>query len=204
MYVARGFANGIKANSYLAEAKAKAMANAAERAAKKALDINSPSKVFRRIGYGVPEGFAQGIDRMAKLAVASTNSMAKDTIGTAVTSMAHIASILDSDIDSNPTIRPVIDLSDVQSGAAAINGMFGNGISIGANANLNAISASMSQKSQNGVNGDIISAINNLGKQLGNVGNTTYQVNGITYDDGSNVANAVYDIVRAARVERRK
>ena len=118
--------------------------------------------------------------------------------------MAHIASILDSDIDSNPTIRPVIDLSDVQSGAAAINGMFGNGISIGANTNLNAISASMAQKSQNGVNSDVISAINNLGKQLGNVGNTTYQVNGITYDDGSNVANAVYDIVRAARVERRK
>lgn len=204
MYVARGFANGIKANSYLAEAKAKAMANAAERAAKKALDINSPSKVFRRIGYGVPEGFAQGIGRMTKLAVASTNSMAKDTIGTAVTSMAHIASILDSDIDSNPTIRPVIDLSDVQSGAAAINGMFGNGISIGANANLNAISASMAQKSQNGVNSDVISAINNLGKQLGNVGNKTYQVNGITYDDGSDVSNAIETIVRAARVERRK
>jgi hypothetical protein len=39
---------------------------------------------------------------------------------------------------------------------------------------------------------------------LDNVGgNTTYQVTGITYDDGSNIATAVEDIVRAARIERR-
>ncbi|MEG2278321.1 MAG: hypothetical protein RSC80_10950, partial [Odoribacter sp.] len=32
----------------------------------------------------------------------------------------------------------------------------------------------------------------------------TYIVDGITYDDGSNVARAIKDIVRAARVERRR
>lgn len=203
MYVARGFANGIKANSYLAEARAKAMANAAERAAKKALDINSPSKVFRRIGYSVPEGFAQGIERMSKLVNMSTFDMTKQAIAGAKTSMAHIESLMSSDIDSQPTIRPVVDLSDVQSGASAINGMFGGGISIGANANLSAISAAMSTNSQNGMNDDIISAIENLGKQLGNMGNTTYSINGLTYDDGSNISNAVSDIIRAARIERR-
>lgn len=203
MYVARGFANGIKANSYLAEAKAKAMAKAAEKAAKKALDINSPSKVFRRIGYSVPEGFAQGIERMSKLVNISTFDMTKKAIAGAKTSMAHIESLMSADIDSQPRIRPVVDLSEVQSGANAINGMFSSGISIGANANLNAISTAMAQNSQNGMNSDIISAINNLGKQLGNVGNTTYNVNGITYDDGSNISNAVSDIIRAARIERR-
>lgn len=203
MYVARGFANGIRANSYLAEARAKAMANAAERAAKKALDINSPSKVFRRIGYSVPEGFAQGIERMSKLVNISTFDMTKKAIAGAKTSMAHIESLMNADIDSQPRIRPVVDLSEVQSGANAIDGMFSSGISIGANANLNAISTAMAQNSQNGMNSDIISAINNLGKQLGNVSNATYNVNGITYDDGSNISNAVSDIIRAARIERR-
>ena len=31
----------------------------------------------------------------------------------------------------------------------------------------------------------------------------TYHVNGITYDDNSNVASAVKSLVRAARIERR-
>ena len=203
MYLARGFANGIQANSYLSAAKAKAMAKAAELAAKKALDINSPSKVFRRIGYSVPEGFAQGIERMTKLVNTSTFDMTKQAIVSTKTSMKHIESLMSSDIDSQPTIRPVIDLSEIQSGASAINGMFSSDISIGANANLSAISTAMAQKNQNGLNDDIIAAINNLGKQLGNVGNTTYQVNGITYDDGSNISNAVSDIIRAARIERR-
>ena len=34
-------------------------------------------------------------------------------------------------------------------------------------------------------------------------GGNTYQINGITYDDGSNVVGAVETLVRAARIERR-
>ena len=49
-YLAAGFANGISSNRYLAAAKAKAMAQAAETAARNVLKINSPSKVFIKIG----------------------------------------------------------------------------------------------------------------------------------------------------------
>ena len=38
---------------------------------------------------------------------------------------------------------------------------------------------------------------------MGNTSSTTYQINGITYDDGSNISNAVETLVRAARMERR-
>ena len=34
-------------------------------------------------------------------------------------------------------------------------------------------------------------------------GSTSYNINGITYDDGSNIVNAVETLVRAARIERR-
>ena len=61
----------------------------------------------------------------------------------------------------------------------------------------------MMNSRQNGNNGDVISAINELGKRIGNASGNTYQINGVTYDDGSNISDAVKTIVRAARVERR-
>ena len=56
---------------------------------------------------------------------------------------------------------------------------------------------------QNGSNGDVISAIKDLGSKLGNMSGNTYNVNGVTYDDGSNISDAVKALVHAARVERR-
>jgi hypothetical protein len=199
-----GFANGITDRTWYAEAKAKAMAQAAVDAAKKALDINSPSKVFRAIGYSVPEGFAMGIDGMTNEVRNSAVSMADTAIGTVSSSIARIAEMVNSDIDTQPTIRPVIDLSDVRSGVSAMNGMLDMNSSVGVRANLSAISSSMSLRGQNGANAEVVDAINKLRKELGNVGNTTtYTINGVTYDDGSNITDAVRTLVRAATMERR-
>ena len=70
-------------------------------------------------------------------------------------------------------------------------------------ARVNAISNSMNRHNQNGANHDVISAIDKLRGVIGNMSNTTYQVNGITYDDGSNVSGAVAQLVRAAKIGRR-
>ena len=70
-------------------------------------------------------------------------------------------------------------------------------------ANIKSANALMNSRVQNGDNSDVVSAINGLRKELGNVGNTTYSINGITYDDGSNISNAVRDIVRATIIEGR-
>ena len=61
----------------------------------------------------------------------------------------------------------------------------------------------MNRRIQNGANTDVVSAIDKLRKDLGNIGGTSYTVNGITYDDGSAMSDAVKSIIRAARVERR-
>ena len=73
---------------------------------------------------------------------------------------------------------------------------------IGLNGRVNAINASMNNRVQNG-NLDVVSAIDKLRKDIGNLGGTSYNVNGITYDDGSNVANAIGEIVRAIRIDGR-
>ena len=62
----------------------------------------------------------------------------------------------------------------------------------------------MSMRGQNGTNADIVSAIDKLNKKMDNMGNTTNNIiNGVTYDDGSNINDAVATLVRAARIERR-
>ena len=203
-YLVSGFANGISANAYKATARAVAMANAAKKAVKDALDINSPSKVFYKLGGFTGLGFVNALDDYADKsynAAYGIGDYARNGLSKAIN---KVNSIINNDFDSQPTIRPVLDLSDVESGVGTIGNMFDRRLSIGAVADVNAISSMMNQKNQNGVNSDVVSAINKLRKDLGNTrGGDTYNVNGVTYDDGSNISNAVKSIVRAARIERR-
>ena len=53
-------------------------------------------------------------------------------------------------------------------------------------------------------NDDLISAINDLKRAINGYSGNEYNINGITYDDGSNISNAVKSIIRAAKVERRR
>ena len=202
-FLVQGFASGITINTFRASAAAKAMATAAYQAAKEVLKINSPSKAFRSLGYSVPEGFAMGIDRLSGLVKDSSVSMAKTAINGTKNAIAHIADVINSDIDAQPTIRPVVDLTNVRSGANSISSMFNMQPSIATMSNVSAISTMMAT-SQNGSNSDVISAIEDLGRRLGKPSGDTYNFNGITYDDGSNISDAVKTLVNAARVERRR
>ena len=202
-YLVSGFANGISANSYKAAAQAKAMAKAAADAAEEALDINSPSKVFRAIGYSVPEGFAMGIDKLAGMVRSSSVSMTDVAVDSVKSTLASLAEAVTTDIDSQPTIRPVLDLSDVQSGAAAISGLFSDEASVGVMSNVGSIGNMMNNR-QNGSN-DVVSAIDKLRNDLSNIGRggDTYNVNGVTYTSDDEVADAIKVLTRAVRVEGR-
>lgn len=202
-YLVDGFASGISANSFKAAAAASAMAEAAKEAAKKALKINSPSKVFRAIGYSVPEGFAMGIDRMSKLVDRSAENMAGSALDSTKKALSNVVRLMNSDVDTQPTIRPVLDLSEVSAGAGAINGMLNMNPSVGVMSNIGTIS-SMMNRVQNGANDDVISAIKDLGRTIGNASGDTYQINGVSYDDGTEVSDAIRTLVRAARIERRR
>lgn len=201
-HVADGFANGIEANTYKAQFAASAMAAAAEKATRARLRINSPSKVFREDGYTVPEGFAQGIDRMSWVVKDSATAMAKEAIKGTGNAISHIADFLSTDMDAEPTIRPVLDLSDVSAGANRLNNMLNLNPSVGVLSNLNTIGSGMNKNQNGATNDDIISAIKSLGSKIGSSGDT-YSINGITIDDSGNVSEAVKTLVRAARLERR-
>lgn len=198
-----GMANGISENSYIVTAKARAMAAAAVTAAKAALDINSPSKVFREIGTSIPEGFAQGIEKFGGVVDSAAVKMAKGSVNAVSDSISRISEMLNGDMDSQLTIRPVLDLSNIEAGARSINNMFGSGVSVGTLANVNAISSSMNRRNQNGDNFEVVHAIDRLRREVSTMDRPSYNINGITYDSGSEVSEAIETLVRHAKIERR-
>ena len=202
-YLVTGFCNGITDNTFRAKASVEAMAEASIKTARKALRINSPSKVFKKIGSGIPEGFAMGIDMLAGEVTGAVSGMAFSAINTTRSAMSTVLDAMNTDMDTQPTIRPVVDLSDVKTGADAINGMLNGAQRIGVQSNLGAIGSTMNALRQNGNNDDIIYAINKLRDKLDGIGNTYNTVNGLTYDDGSNVTDAVETLVRYAKIGRR-
>ena len=198
-----GLIEGVKSKVSDAVNAVKNAAKSMWEAAKDFLQINSPSKKFIELGMGMDEGLAVGITEFSKLAEDAAVDVGKSSMDSLSDTLSGISDVVSGDVDLEPTIRPVLDLSDVKSGADSISGLLNSGSSVGVNANLNAINSKMSQRNQNGGDGEIVSAINKLRKDIGNVGGTTYNVNGITYDDGSGVAEAINTIVRAAKIERR-
>lgn len=202
-YVVRGFASGISANTFKAEAAARVMAEHALEAARAALREHSPSKAFYDVGDYAGLGFVNALDDYGSVAYNSGYGMAEMAKNGLSKAIARVTDVIENGMDTQPTIRPILDLSDVESGVGSIGSMFNNGPSIGVMSNLSAISSGMNNRNQNGTTNDVISAINKLRKDLGNTSGDTYNINGITYDDGSNVSNAVKDLIRAAKVERR-
>lgn len=198
--VAKGFANGISANTYLAEAKARAMARAAATAAKRELDEHSPSKVFYGIGDYAGIAFVNALSDNASKAYSAGSDIASNARQGLQEAIRRIKDVIDGGMDAQPTIRPVLDLSDIRSGAGAINGMLGSP-SLGLLSNVGAINTAMNRR-QNG-NTDVVSAIDKLSKRLGNIGNTTYSINGVNVNGDSDIESAIQVLVRAAKVEGR-
>ena len=201
--LARGFANGISANSYMAAARASAMASAAASAARRALDEHSPSRVMYRIGDFAGKGFVNALSDYVSVSSKAGSNMAESAVSGLRDTLSALGGAIDDGIDINPTIRPVLDMSNVRAGIGVINGLSGLSPSMAILADVQSINSSVNGRSQNGSNSDVVYAINKLRNGLGKGGNTTYNINGITYDDGSNVADAVKEIIRVARVERR-
>ena len=202
-YLVEGFCKGISANDYKAAAKAKAMAEKAEQAAKDALGEHSPSKVFYKIGDFAGMGFINALTGYTDKAYSVSEDVASSAKEGLSNAISKVKNFIDNGIDVTPTIAPVLDLSNISDGVRAMNGMLDMGSTIGVSANVGAINTMMNGRNQNGVNDDVVSAINKLGASLGNLGGDTYHIDGVTYDDGSNVSDAVRTLIRAAKVERR-
>ncbi len=204
VYLIAGLAKGIEAGKSSAVNAAVAVGTAALTALNEALDENSPSKKTIESGEYFDEGLAIGIRNMAYVAANAANDVGDTTLSALDTAAKRVNEVLDGRMSFSPTITPVIDLSNVNSGVNAIQGMLGQGYNLDIDtAQISSLSAAMGQIQNGTGNEDVVSAITKLNRTMSKDRQNVYNLGGITYDDSSSVANAVQAIVRAATIERR-
>ena len=200
----QGLVNGITSMASSVAAKARSVVQGAVDAARSALKINSPSKVFIEIGKFVDQGFINGMEQYSARVAKSATGVADKVVDNFAKPLSGINSLMDADVDLNPVITPVLDLSNVQANSRRLNSMIPGSGNIALSTDAANIMTSSMGTVQNGVsNSEVVSAIKDLKNNMPVAGNTSYNINGITYDDGSNIVNAVETLVRAARIERR-
>lgn len=115
--------------------------------------IKSPSRLAAEAGMFVDEGLAVGLKKFANVAGDAAVGVGETTVKSLSDSISGIADVVDADMDMVPTIRPVVDLSDVESGASQINGMLGQSRTIGvnsANVQASAISSGINTRPESG------------------------------------------------------
>lgn len=124
-YLVEGFRDAINDNAYKAEIASRAMAAAAVRAAEKELDEHSPSKEGYRIGDYFGVAFVNAIYDHVSKAYKASSEMASSARTGLTNVISNIADFVDQKIECvSPTIRPVLDLSNVEAGVQSLNASF--------------------------------------------------------------------------------
>jgi tape measure domain-containing protein len=78
------------------------------------LSIRSPSRVFEEIGRYTSLGMANGITSGATTVTSAVSDLGTAAIDTMQNTIGGLASLVADEIDVNPVIAPILDISDVQ------------------------------------------------------------------------------------------
>ena len=205
-YLVAGLVSGINSKTWSAINAALALGNAVISALKSALQERSPSRISHKFGEYYGQGLVNGINDTSNKAEKSGTNLGMSAIKGLKSAISKVSEIMSDNMDTNPVIAPVVDLRNVKSGSRQLNGMLTDitNKSIGLHSSVslaNSVSSGMRPSVQ------VQDSVKDLVKALRDNDSfstkNTYNINGITYDDGSNVAEAIRTIIRAARVERR-
>lgn len=199
VYIVSGLAAGINANASSAINAAVNVAVSALNAAKKSIGVASPSKEFYKVGDFAVQGLTNALNDGQKSAQSAGSNVATASLAGLQNSLNMISALMNSGLDTSPTITPVIDDSQIRAGIQRVNTMMTN-LTVGQNMAMAGASFGINQ---NGDTSDVVSAINGLRKDILERPQNVYTVNGVTYDDGSTTANAVKTLVRAVKMNGR-
>ena len=122
-----GLANGIIAGSDMPVNAADQMASAVVDTVNGALEVHSPSRVFYEIGDYLMQGLSQGITQNENGPVSSVTTLGDQLIQAIKSSMAQVAAMTNQSFDFQPQITPVVDMSNIRSGAAEYSSLFSGG-----------------------------------------------------------------------------
>ena len=135
--ICKGLAQGIAENQHLAVDAAEGMASDVNDIVNDTEKNGSPSKVMWNMGDDVATGFGNGISDNAKLATTAAERMAigvNDQLSASAMSMSDaMNTVMSSNLQ--PSIRPVMDYSNIQTGASNISSILGGQADVAAEIN---------------------------------------------------------------------
>ena len=121
--LSKGLSNGISSMAGSVRRAATNAAAGATRAIQITWSVHSPSRVGRDLGMNFDLGIAGGLDRYSRVVSQSAEGIGENAVDSAKTMLRGTDYSIFDFIDPNPTIRPVLDLSNVRSGVGMIGGM---------------------------------------------------------------------------------
>lgn len=177
IHLVDGFSNGILVRTQIAVNAADYMARRVLEQIKAVFKINSPAKATEEAGMYVDMGFANGIMRYTGVVSDAAVNSGNMVLNAMQYTMERINQMAASDLTYEPTIRPVVDLTNVQNGVSRVNGLF-NSVRSDAmygyttdlvydvnNRRLTANSARASRMRDTS-NADLIRTVNNIGSKM--------------------------------------
>ena len=89
------------------------------------LDENSPSRLMMEVGAYATQGLIIGLLSLRNAVRNSSESIGTTAVDSMSSTMSKLATVLSSDLDSAPTIRPVLDTSSIERGLESVDRLFG-------------------------------------------------------------------------------
>lgn len=120
---AMGLVKGLKAKQKDLIEAIELLAKEIVAAFKKELAIKSPSGVFAELGKYVMMGFSEGITGSVKMVANALGSAAEDALSAMKSSIGNISAVVMSNLDVNPVITPVLDLTQVRTQAQELGAL---------------------------------------------------------------------------------
>lgn len=111
-----GMINGIKSKGSSLVKTAKGVVGNVIQGAENLLGINSPSKVFEEIGKFTGEGMVIGLNKMNDKVGKASEGLGNSAMNSMTDAIAKVQDSVNMNPDLQPTIRPVVDMTDVENG----------------------------------------------------------------------------------------
>lgn len=185
-----GLAQGIYSGENMVWIAAHYVANEARIAAMNALDENSPSKAMFEVGMFADMGLANGLTDYASLVKQAAGDSAESALTETASVVAKVSSMLAQGVDEAPTIRPVLDLTDITTGVAAMNGMLPGTYGMRVNGIMPTLSMAranaISENQPTAGSADVVNAVNSLAARLDLLEETMSSLN-VVLDTGATV-----------------
>jgi tape measure domain-containing protein len=167
IYLGQGLTQGIASQETAAYNAGYRLGQKAVQGEKDGQKSASPSKLTKQAGRWLGEGLVIGMDQMGKSVYKSGKSMGENAVDSITGALTSINDVSAASASLTPTIRPVVDMDELQNGSSTLR--------IGADLSASLLSkpvntlqeiVSSAQDSINASNNEVIKAINELRADL--------------------------------------